>query len=39
LIQAKEGRMNDTDLKEWLRDLQMEFVVRMSALEEEARKV
>jgi DNA mismatch repair protein MSH4 len=39
LIQAKEGKMNDTDLKEWLRDLQKEFVIRMSALEEEAQKV
>jgi DNA mismatch repair protein MSH4 len=39
LIQAKEGKMNDQNLKEWLSELQKEFVVRMSALEEEARKV
>jgi DNA mismatch repair protein MSH4 len=39
LIQANEGKMNDADLKEWLRDLQKEFVIRMSAIEEEARQV
>ena len=39
LVQAKRGSMNDVDLKEWLKDLQREFVVRMSALDEEARRI
>lgn len=35
LVQARGGGMNDETLKEWLKDLQTEFVVRMTALEEE----
>ena len=35
LTQAKNGSMDDGDLTQWLKDLQREFVVRMSALEEE----
>lgn len=35
LMQAKNGSMDDEDLTQWLKDLQREFVVRMSALEEE----
>jgi len=37
LTQAKNGSMDDEDLTQWLKDLQREFVVRMSALEEEER--
>jgi DNA mismatch repair protein MSH4 len=37
LIQAKNGTMDGEDLTHWLKDLQREFVVRMSALEEEER--
>jgi DNA mismatch repair protein MSH4 len=37
LTQAKNGSMDDGDLTQWLKDLQREFVVRMSALEEEER--
>lgn len=37
LVQAKNGSMNDEDLTQWLKDLQREFVIRMSALEEEDR--
>jgi DNA mismatch repair protein MSH4 len=37
LTQAKDGSMDDEDLTQWLKDLQREFVVRMSALEEEER--
>jgi DNA mismatch repair protein MSH4 len=37
LIQAKNGTMDGEDLTQWLKDLQREFVVRMSALEEEER--
>jgi len=37
LMQAKSGSMDDGDLTQWLKDLQREFVVRMSALEEEER--
>jgi DNA mismatch repair protein MSH4 len=37
LTQAKNGSMDDEDLAQWLKDLQREFVVRMSALEEEER--
>lgn len=39
LVQARDGGMDDETLKGWLRDLQKEFVVRMSALEEEERAV
>jgi DNA mismatch repair protein MSH4 len=35
LAQAKDGSMNDEDLTQWLKDLQREFIVRMSALTEE----
>jgi DNA mismatch repair protein MSH4 len=37
LTQAKNGSMDDEDLTQWLKDLQREFVVRMSALEDEER--
>ena len=37
LTQAKDGSMDDEGLTQWLKDLQREFVVRMSALEEEER--
>jgi len=39
LAQAKDGSMNDEDLTQWLKDLQREFIVRMSALTEEERKL
>lgn len=39
LIQARDGNMDDETLKVWLKDLQKEFVVRMTALEEEERAV
>ncbi|OQO07508.1 hypothetical protein B0A48_07205 [Cryoendolithus antarcticus] len=39
LVQAKDSQMADADLSQWLRDLQREFVVRMSALEEEEREI
>ncbi|KAK3718865.1 MutS protein msh4 [Vermiconidia calcicola] len=38
LIQAKNGKMDDETLKEWLKDLQKEFVIRMSALDDEAQR-
>ena len=38
LMQAKKGSMNDQTLREWLKDLEKEFVVRMTALDEEARR-
>lgn len=38
LVQAKTGNMNEETLREWLKDLQKEFVNRMTALDEEARK-
>lgn len=38
LLQAKNGKMDDESLTEWLKDLQREFVVRMSALDEEERR-
>ena len=38
LVQAKTGNMNDETLREWLKDLQDEFVKRMTALDEEARR-
>lgn len=37
LVQAKNGSMNNDDLTQWLKDLRREFVVRMTALEEEER--
>ncbi|GIZ49485.1 hypothetical protein CKM354_001251500 [Cercospora kikuchii] len=39
LHQARDGTMSDENLKKWLQDLQMEFVNRMSALEEEEKKI
>ncbi|KAK5137638.1 hypothetical protein LTR08_007933 [Meristemomyces frigidus] len=39
LSQAKEGRMDDEVLQRWLKELQKEFVIRMSALDEEAENV
>ncbi|KAK1074861.1 MutS protein msh4 [Friedmanniomyces endolithicus] len=38
LVQAKGGRMEGVELTLWLRDLQREFVVRMTALDEQAGK-
>ncbi|KAK5693497.1 MutS protein msh4 [Elasticomyces elasticus] len=38
LVQAKSGRMEGEGLRQWLKELQGEFVVRMLALDEEARK-
>ncbi|KAK4897518.1 MutS protein msh4 [Elasticomyces elasticus] len=38
LVQAKGGRMEGEGLRTWLKELQGEFVVRMLALDEEARK-
>lgn len=34
LLQAKNGLMSDHDMAEWLRDLQNEFVIRMTALDD-----
>lgn len=39
LAQAKDGSMDDEDLTQWLKDLQREFVVRMSALNDEENKL
>jgi len=39
LVQARDGGMNDEDLKAWLKELQKEFVARMTALEEEGRAI
>jgi DNA mismatch repair protein MSH4 len=39
LVQAHDGSMGDEDLTQWLKDLQREFVVRMSALTEEERNL
>ncbi|TKA80399.1 hypothetical protein B0A55_01892 [Friedmanniomyces simplex] len=38
LVQAQSGTMEGQDLRQWLRDLQREFVVMMTALDEEAGK-
>jgi len=38
LTQAKDGTMDDVNLRQWLLDLQKEFVIRMTALDEEARE-
>ncbi|KAK3677810.1 MutS protein msh4 [Recurvomyces mirabilis] len=38
LVQAKNGTMSSDDLGQWLKGLQKEFVIRMTALDEEARK-
>ena len=38
LVQAKNGIMDDENLSQWLKDLQKEFVIRMTALDEEGRK-
>jgi DNA mismatch repair protein MSH4 len=38
LVQAKNGNMDDATLKQWLKDLQGEFVTRMMKLDDEARK-
>jgi len=35
LVQAKTGSMSDADLSQWLKDLQIEFVNRLTALETE----
>jgi DNA mismatch repair protein MSH4 len=39
LLQARESKMDERTLGKWLRDLQEEFVVRMSALDDEAREM
>jgi DNA mismatch repair protein MSH4 len=39
LIQARDGGMDDETMKGWLKDLQREFVVRMTALDEEAKAI
>lgn len=39
LAQAKDGSMDDEDLTQWLKDLQREFIVRMSALNDEENKL
>lgn len=39
LVQAHDGSMGDEDLTQWLKDLQREFVVHMSALTEEERNL
>jgi DNA mismatch repair protein MSH4 len=36
LLQAKQANMSDANLKQWLGELQREFVVRMDALDQEA---
>ena len=38
LLQAKNGKMDDETLRDWLKDLQKEFVIRMTALDDEACK-
>ncbi|EME39336.1 hypothetical protein DOTSEDRAFT_83122 [Dothistroma septosporum NZE10] len=38
LKQAKNGAMNDETLKQWLKDLQKEFVIRMTALDDELKQ-
>ncbi|KAK3067125.1 MutS protein msh4, partial [Teratosphaeriaceae sp. CCFEE 6253] len=38
LVQAKNGTMDGENLTQWLRDLQNDFVIRMTELDEEARK-
>ena len=37
--QARDGAMSDENLKKWLGDLQVEFINRMSALDEEMAKL
>ena len=39
LVQAKNANLDEETLREWLKELQKEFVVRMTALDEEARKI
>ena len=39
LNQARDGCMNDEDLKQWLKDLQREFVAKMVELDEEKDKI
>jgi len=39
LVQAKNGSMDDEALREWLKDLQREFVMNMSALDDKAREI
>lgn len=39
LLQARDGAMDDENMKAWLKDLQNEFVIRMTALDEEARAI
>ncbi|KAF2715997.1 hypothetical protein K431DRAFT_326350 [Polychaeton citri CBS 116435] len=39
LTQAKRGSMEGDGLKRWFKDLQKEFIIRMTALDNEAREV
>lgn len=39
LVQAKNGTMEDEALREWLRRLQDHFVMNMTSLDEEARRI
>lgn len=39
LAQAKDASMDDEDLTQWLKDLQREFIVRMSALNDEENRL
>ncbi|KAF2166433.1 hypothetical protein M409DRAFT_23075 [Zasmidium cellare ATCC 36951] len=39
LMQARDGRMSEQDLRQWLGDLQGEFVTRMVRLDEERREI
>lgn len=39
LVIAKNGKMEDEELREWLKGLQREFVINMTALDDEARKL
>ena len=38
LVQAYHGNMNNEVLRDWLKQLQREFVIRMTAIDEEARQ-
>ena len=38
LVQAKNSTMDDENLRDWLKELQKEFVIRMTALDEEEHK-
>ena len=38
-MQAKAGTMEGEKLRQWLKDLQKEFVIRMTALDDEAQRI